>query len=167
MKGDVPMSKRFPPRVSGRITGTHKLYSLQVYPGLIRGTIESSMFHYLTEKWNHSLSTYRGRGICGLGDIYIMPTHHICLYLVNWSHHRRVPPKVVGVCRWKWVCACGEGVWMSVCTCVGVSKTRCVCVCVPYTSLPICRAGWVPWQHHWECVYTHSNGRMFWGAVQE
>lgn len=44
---EKPVRKRFSTRVCWGVTGTHKLDSLQFYPGLVRCAIESAMFYHL------------------------------------------------------------------------------------------------------------------------
>ena len=46
----VPMRERLPSWISGRIAGSNKLDSLQSDPGLVRGAVESTVLHYLTQE---------------------------------------------------------------------------------------------------------------------
>lgn len=46
----VPVGERLSAWVSGRITGSNKLNPLQFDPSLVRGAVESSMFHHLQRK---------------------------------------------------------------------------------------------------------------------
>jgi hypothetical protein len=55
----LPVREWFSSRVGWRVAGTNKLYPLKGDPGLVWGTVETTMLNYLTKEWDHSLRAWR------------------------------------------------------------------------------------------------------------
>ena len=56
------MAEWLPAWVRGRVARPHKLYSFQMDPCLVRGPVEPTMFHYLTQEGDDSLGACSERG---------------------------------------------------------------------------------------------------------